>query len=162
MSATVRLTGIREVHGGRLLWRRAAQYRLAVRRSTAGRRLSTGRQRRAGGHWRVAGCRTRHAAASTHTADTAVYRRRHFVVVVDWSVAPAAGRFTRRFLAIVAGRVVVPRRRRLVRSSAVVVLLLVLFHLLPALSPPVLEPHLKHIITPMYNSHTSGYYNNIV
>lgn len=60
--------------------------------------------------------------------------------------AAAAGRFPRRFGTVVAarvaaGRVAVPGRRRFVR--AVVMLLLVLFHLLPALGPPVLEPHLR-------------------
>lgn len=58
------------------------------------------------------------------------------------SAAAAAGRFPRRFGTVVAaGRVAVPGRRRFVR--AVVMLLLVLFHLLPALGPSVLEPHLR-------------------
>lgn len=100
------------IHGGRWLYgRRAAQYRLDVRRDAAGRRLPAGRQRRAGGHWRVAGRRAGDAAAD---ARAAVYRRRHLVVVVDDRVdaATAAGRFPRRLRTIVvagvSGRVVVP------------------------------------------------------
>lgn len=145
------------VHGrGRLYGRRAAEYRLDVRRPAAataatGGRLTAGRQGRAGGNGRVAG-RGAGDARGAVAASAAVDGRRHFVVVVDGGTVVAAstataGRFSRRFGTVVAarvaaGRVAVSGRRRFVR--AVVMLLLVLFHLLSALGPSVLEPHLRH------------------
>lgn len=138
------LTGTREVHGRRWLYgRRAAEYRLDVRRDAAGRRLPAGRQRRARRDGRVAGRGTGDASVTA-----AVDGGRHFVVVVHLPVAPAPGRFPGRFRTVVArvpGRVVVPGGR-LVSAGAVVVLLLVLFHLLSTLGAPVLEPNLikKH------------------
>lgn len=140
------------VHGrGRLYGRRAAEYRLDVRRAAAatGGRLTAGRQGRAGGNGRVAG---RRAGDARGAVAASVDGWRHFIVVVDGGTivaasTAAAGRFPRRFGTVVAarvaaGRVAVSRRRRFVR--AVVMLLLVLFHLLPALGPSVLEPHLRH------------------
>lgn len=143
------LTGTRMVHGRwRLYGRRAAQYGLDVR-SVAGRRLAAGGQGRAGGHGRVAGSGTGDTAAASGTAAAgAVYRWRHFavvVVVVDRCVVAATGRLARRFRAAAsgaAGRIVVPRRTFF---GAVVVLLLVLLDLLPTLGPTVLEPDLRKI-----------------
>lgn len=123
--------------------RRTTEYRLDVRRDAAGRRLPAGRQRCARRDGRVAG---RGAGDASVTA--AVYGGRHFVIVVHLPVAPAPGRFSGRFRTVVsrvAGRVVVPGGR-LVSPGAVVMLLLVLFHLLPTLGAPVLEPNL-HVHT---------------